>query len=80
MFLDGSNATPDDEVSSSRSRIHPDGSAHAEVREFPSARCSNAYAIGADGGTSQSNRSDASLLRPDARFTESTRALQILRS
>jgi hypothetical protein len=80
VFLDGPNATPNDEVSSSRSGIRPDGSTHTELKEFPSARCSNAYAIGADGGTSQSNRPIASLLHPDVHFTKSTCVLQILRS
>jgi hypothetical protein len=66
MFPNGSNATPKDEVSSSRSRSRLNGSVDTEVSQFPSARRSDANVIGADGGTSQSNRPDAMLLGPDA--------------
>jgi hypothetical protein len=80
VFPNGLITILDDEVSSSRSGIRPDKSADVEVKEFLSARCSDTYAIGANGGASQSNCSDASLLHPNACFTESTRVLQILRS
>jgi hypothetical protein len=57
------NAITDGEISSSRSRIGPDGLADAEVNKSPFPQGPDEYAVTADGGTTLFNHLDTRVSR-----------------